>query len=900
VVKRLTIVLMVIAFLIPTDVESAAHSPATSYYTSAVTLMRRGKWRGARTLLNLARKDHPEPLAVLLALGRCHEKLGEREQAMACYRELSAIGDSLKAPSARQGKWLVSAKARLDALVTAGPPAEGTQPGRREAPPVRREAKTLDPGAVMKVVAPSVVRITNWEGSGSGVALEAGGLILANYSMVNMPIPFKVTAQVQRGRKQTAVTFENVSIVGVHPRYDAALLQVEATGVRLIPATRAPEARLLPGSVCYTVGSGGGPAKQGLTNTISPGIISASDRQVGGLTFIQASTRVDRGTTGGALVNGNGQLIGIVAFKVEDTEGLGFAIPLAHLRRQEFTPFARLKWDPAKAREWEKQGETWLRAGDKSVGAERRNAYEKALAYFRKSLIQARDLPRAFLNVGILYHRTRQFEVAEQFYRKALELRPDYPHVCDKLGLLEFRRKRLARAEAWWGKGMATKSTQAEDRDAAAACAQNYCIGKYHQDRPIEAAYLAKWGLWLTPRGPRAQQFGYVVRLALSNLNDAQFAYVQLKKSGFSFEDLEMYKKMKADAFRPPKGKRRIAPRAKAVSMGQALQEAAAAPSPGPAGLKAKLPDRLTGARLAFGGAYLVLQFKSLPRLGLFNIAKAQFDGYFELDGIDTLYAAGGKYLLLYSRAREMFEWWDLSTRTKTREHLARVCGTLTHLEMGYRNDRAAVVSYADSRYEQARRYYAFLDLKTFQVTEFRNRFYNIYYRDNVHLRPGPEMKRVAVWCTSRVPVPEYCEFLHLKGKVASLVVNRFSHSGLSFADGRKRVYAGKGYILTPEGQDLRRYRGSHLFPVMGADYYVEFQVRTKRAHLRHGPSHRIVRSFVLPFSLERTYAWHPNDFTEDRRVWAVAAIDRIAFIDDNSQMIYVHDLGLKASQPKP
>ena len=70
----------------------------------------------------------------------------------------------------------------------------------------------------------------------------------------------------------------------------------------------------------------------GYTNTITKGIVSAVDRQVGDDTdimYIQTDAAINPGNSGGALVNGKGELVGINTAKIADTrvEGMGFAIP---------------------------------------------------------------------------------------------------------------------------------------------------------------------------------------------------------------------------------------------------------------------------------------------------------------------------------------------------------------------------------------------------------------------------------------------------------------------------------------------------------------------------------------------------------------------------------------------
>jgi len=69
----------------------------------------------------------------------------------------------------------------------------------------------------------------------------------------------------------------------------------------------------------------GNPA--GLSFTATEGIISSPLRSINGGTFIQTDVTINPGNSGGPLINGAGDIIGIVNFKISNFEELGFAIP---------------------------------------------------------------------------------------------------------------------------------------------------------------------------------------------------------------------------------------------------------------------------------------------------------------------------------------------------------------------------------------------------------------------------------------------------------------------------------------------------------------------------------------------------------------------------------------------
>lgn len=85
---------------------------------------------------------------------------------------------------------------------------------------------------------------------------------------------------------------------------------------------------LTVGEPVYSVGS-----PQGLENSLGQGIVSGK-REVGGQKIIQTTAHVSHGSSGGGLFDSSGNLIGITTFKISDSEGLNFAIPIESFTRQ--------------------------------------------------------------------------------------------------------------------------------------------------------------------------------------------------------------------------------------------------------------------------------------------------------------------------------------------------------------------------------------------------------------------------------------------------------------------------------------------------------------------------------------------------------------------------------------
>lgn len=169
-------------------------------------------------------------------------------------------------------------------------------------------------------------QIENFEGRtqpenslGSGVIVSENGLILTNNHVVSTADDIEVA--LSDGRKLSA------KIVGTDPETDLALIKVEGTQ---LPAIKfSPKDKIDVGDVVLAIGN-----PFGVGQTVTQGIVSALGRNHLGINtfenFIQTDASINPGNSGGALVNTNGELVGInsaIYSKSGGSMGIGFAIP---------------------------------------------------------------------------------------------------------------------------------------------------------------------------------------------------------------------------------------------------------------------------------------------------------------------------------------------------------------------------------------------------------------------------------------------------------------------------------------------------------------------------------------------------------------------------------------------
>ncbi len=196
--------------------------------------------------------------------------------------------------------------------------------------------------AVYERVAPSVVSITTQvlrrgfffelpeEGAGSGFVLDTEGHILTNYHVIN-------------GAQEIEVNLSDeyvlpAKIVGLDQRNDIAVLKVDAPPEILVPVEFGSSENLRVGQRAIAIGN---PFGQ-FGRTLTTGVISALDRTIQGSDnrtitgIIQTDAAINRGNSGGPLLDSSGRVIGIntAIFSPTGTSaGVGFAVPIDTIKR---------------------------------------------------------------------------------------------------------------------------------------------------------------------------------------------------------------------------------------------------------------------------------------------------------------------------------------------------------------------------------------------------------------------------------------------------------------------------------------------------------------------------------------------------------------------------------------
>ena len=160
---------------------------------------------------------------------------------------------------------------------------------------------------------------------GSGVIVSSSGYILTNHHVVEAAEEIEVA--LADGKKLRA------RIVGSDPETDLAVLQVEGSNLPAI--TLGNDAGMRVGDVVLAIGN-----PFGVGQTVTMGIVSALGRSHLGINtfenFIQTDAAINPGNSGGALIDSNGDLVGIntaIYSRSGGSLGIGFAIPVSSAKQ---------------------------------------------------------------------------------------------------------------------------------------------------------------------------------------------------------------------------------------------------------------------------------------------------------------------------------------------------------------------------------------------------------------------------------------------------------------------------------------------------------------------------------------------------------------------------------------
>ncbi|MCL2044978.1 MAG: S1C family serine protease [Oscillospiraceae bacterium] len=154
-------------------------------------------------------------------------------------------------------------------------------------------------------------------GTGSGFFIESNGIAITNYHVIEGAHSAQITIS------STSAVYDVTGVYDYNELEDWAVIKVDGSGFHTLKIGDA--STVIGASTVYAIGS-----PLGLQNTISQGIISNTNRMEDGIRFIQTTAAISPGSSGGALINTLGEVIGITTAQYVLGQNLNLALPISY------------------------------------------------------------------------------------------------------------------------------------------------------------------------------------------------------------------------------------------------------------------------------------------------------------------------------------------------------------------------------------------------------------------------------------------------------------------------------------------------------------------------------------------------------------------------------------------
>lgn len=194
------------------------------------------------------------------------------------------------------------------------PPIQLNQPNLPPSanPPVFQPEQTIERDSIEGILGATVF-ISGPNSLGSGFLITPDGYILSNTHVTkDMATPY---VTLKDGRRFDARKIRD------DPKYDISLIKIDANGLPFLKLGDAN--RVYAGEPVITIGNPGG-----LAFTVTRGIVSFNGRMLDGVPYIQTDAAINKGNSGGPMINRNLEVIGINTLTSLNEQGISFSLPI--------------------------------------------------------------------------------------------------------------------------------------------------------------------------------------------------------------------------------------------------------------------------------------------------------------------------------------------------------------------------------------------------------------------------------------------------------------------------------------------------------------------------------------------------------------------------------------------
>lgn len=150
--------------------------------------------------------------------------------------------------------------------------------------------------------------------TGSGVFISSNGEALTNYHVIDGSYSAKITTY-------DGNVYDVSGCYDYDATFDLAYIKIDGSGFPYLEMNE----DVTTGEKAYAIGS-----PLGLQNSLTEGIVSAASQPYGGVNYIQTTAAISHGSSGGALINSYGELIGITTAYIEGGQNIYLAVPVTY------------------------------------------------------------------------------------------------------------------------------------------------------------------------------------------------------------------------------------------------------------------------------------------------------------------------------------------------------------------------------------------------------------------------------------------------------------------------------------------------------------------------------------------------------------------------------------------
>ena len=285
------------------------------------------------------------------------EHLTDDQAALPPALPSSAVAGTAPVPEGPPAAGPSADSARVARKATSAGPGEGLRPAGGTLYSVSGQRASGVRDAAQKF-GPAVVTVSTPSGLGSGFVVDEVGHVVTNAHVIHRETRITLTvfllpkasgaggpgaeeaaegqAAIEQAPEAPAGSetplerrkVEQVRIVAIDPFLDLALLQAQELNTLGVPHVYLGDSDVVRvGQEVFAIG-----APLGLERSVSSGIVSSTQRNLGGLLYLQTTAAINPGNSGGPLFDTQGRVIGVINAKVFGAEGVGFAIPIFYLR----------------------------------------------------------------------------------------------------------------------------------------------------------------------------------------------------------------------------------------------------------------------------------------------------------------------------------------------------------------------------------------------------------------------------------------------------------------------------------------------------------------------------------------------------------------------------------------